>query len=67
MDEDELMLLLLSNLHNLHCYNCGKSAQELTTGDDSVLGCLRFDTGDASVGLEEFVYLVCPECERGGK
>lgn len=64
MTEDELMLLLLSNLHNIHCQNCGKTPQG--NKDDALLGCLHIDTGDASVGLEEFVYWLCSECERGG-
>ena len=64
MNEDELLGTLLTNLDNLHCYNCGKSAAEFTKEDDSLLGCLRFDTGDASVGEENFVYWECPECEK---
>ena len=67
MSEDELMLLLLSNLHNLRCANCGKNAQEYTTKGDVLLGCLHFGAGDASVGLDEYVYWLCPEHERGGK
>jgi hypothetical protein len=61
MTEDELMKILLFNLNNLHCRNCGKTPQE--DKDDALLGCLYIDTGDASVGLRECVYWICPECK----
>lgn len=64
LSENELMETILLSLNNLRCSGCGKSAAEFTKGDDALLGCLRFDTGDASVGLGEAVFYICPECEK---
>lgn len=67
MTEDEILGALLSNLANLHCYNCGKSAADSGKGDGSLLGCLRINEGDESVGEPASVYWVCPECELTSK
>lgn len=68
MTEDELLEILLLNLDNLQCYNCGESAakslERNVIGDDALLGCLHFNTSDESVNESESVYWVCPGCEK---
>lgn len=64
MEEEELLQALFRNLNNLHCYNCGKSAKCFVKGADSLLGCLRYDVGDAERGDPDEVFWECPECAK---
>jgi len=63
MEDNEVLQNLLSNLDNIHCYKCGKSAAEFVRGRDGLLGCLNYTVEEGV----EFLYWTCPKCMKGVK
>ena len=61
MEDNAVLQNLLTDLDNIKCHKCGKTAMEFVEGRECLLGCLHFTIDDVG----GFLFWTCPECMKG--